>query len=242
MEHDKATHVLFAGLHEPCAADVSAAVAPTAVYTVQDTVEFKTLTEAILAALAAGEKEEMVAKLTDLETAWDAREDILKPKDAVTWALLDKTLDKAISSLHRSKIDLPKGKTALEDLLKNGQATKQPAHVWRCLVGWHRILIGRVKPLEQFHGYWRVRYLGLPKNQLELTLKAVAYNLKRRREIVYQAITEATPLAGEIEVDESYSGGRRKGKRGCGVAGKVPLFGLLKRTIRWSSPTPRPRP
>ena len=152
MEHDKATHVLFAGLHEPCAADVSAAVAPTAVYTVQDTVEFKTLTEAILAALAAGEKEEMIAKLTDLETAWDAREDILKPKDAVTWALLDKTLDKAISSLHRSKIDLPKGKTALEDLLKNGQATKQPAHVWRCLVGWHRILIRRVKPLEQFHG------------------------------------------------------------------------------------------
>ena len=87
-----------------------------------------------------------------------------------------------------------------------------------------------------------MRYLGLPKNQLELMLKAVAYNLKRRREIVYQAITEATPLAGEIEVDESYSGGRRKGKCGCGVAGKVPVFGLLKRTIRWSSPTPRPRP
>lgn len=63
-----ATHVLFAGLHEPHAADASAAVAPTAVYTVQDTAEFKTLTEATLAALAAGKKEEMVAKLTDLET------------------------------------------------------------------------------------------------------------------------------------------------------------------------------
>jgi len=32
---------------------------------------------------------------------------------------------------------------------------------------------------KQWQGYRRVRYLGLAKNQLELTLKAVAYNLKR---------------------------------------------------------------
>jgi len=36
-------------------------------------------------------------------------------------------------------------------------------------------------------------------------------------------------ISGEIEVDESYFGGRRKGKRGRGAAGKVPVFGLLKR-------------
>ena len=110
------------------AADAPAAAAPAAVYTVQETAEFKTLTEATLAALAAGKKEEMVAKLTDLETAWDAKADVLTPKDATTWALLDKTLDKAISSLRSSKTDLTKGKAALEDLLKKlGQATKQPA-------------------------------------------------------------------------------------------------------------------
>lgn len=34
---------------------------------------------------------------------------------------------------------------------------------------------------------------------------------------------------GEVEVDESYFGGRRKGKRGRGAAGKVPVFGILKR-------------
>ena len=34
---------------------------------------------------------------------------------------------------------------------------------------------------------------------------------------------------GEIEADESYFGGRRKGKRGRGAAGKIPVFGLLKR-------------
>ena len=34
---------------------------------------------------------------------------------------------------------------------------------------------------------------------------------------------------GEIEADESYFGGIRKGKRGRGTAGKVAIFGLLKR-------------
>ena len=36
-------------------------------------------------------------------------------------------------------------------------------------------------------------------------------------------------FGGEIEVDESYFGGTRKGKRGRGAGGKVPVFGLLKR-------------
>ena len=34
---------------------------------------------------------------------------------------------------------------------------------------------------------------------------------------------------GEIELDESYFGGIRKGKRGCGAGGKTAVFGLLKR-------------
>lgn len=50
------------------------------------------------------------------------------------------------------------------------------------------------------------------------------------REVIAQKLAEQTPfLAGEVEVDESYFGGRRKGKRGRGAAGKVPVFGLLKR-------------
>jgi len=34
---------------------------------------------------------------------------------------------------------------------------------------------------------------------------------------------------GEVELDESYFGGARKGKRGRGAGGKVAVFGLLKR-------------
>jgi transposase len=56
-----------------------------------------------------------------------------------------------------------------------------------------------------------------------------AYYDHRLREIIYQAIADDVPFTGEVEVDESYFGGRRKGKRGRGAAGKVPVFGLLKR-------------
>ena len=37
-------------------------------------------------------------------------------------------------------------------------------------------------------------------------------------------------LDGEVEVDESYFGGVRKGRRGRGAGGKVAVFGLLKRS------------
>jgi transposase len=58
-----------------------------------------------------------------------------------------------------------------------------------------------------------------------------AYYFHRLREIIaYELARESDEVfAGEIEVDESYFGGRRKGKRGRGAAGKVPVFGLLKR-------------
>ena len=56
-----------------------------------------------------------------------------------------------------------------------------------------------------------------------------SYYFHRLRELIFKAVEDNTPFSGEIEVDESYFGGRRKGKRGRGAAGKVPVFGLLKR-------------
>lgn len=43
----------------------------------------------------------------------------------------------------------------------------------------------------------------------------------RLREIIAIQIEDESPFKGEIEVDESYFGGHRKGKRGRGAAGKV---------------------
>ena len=60
---------------------------------------------------------------------------------------------------------------------------------------------------------------------------SAAFYFHRLREVIaseLEAENEAM-FGGEIEVDESYFGGKRKGKRGRGAAGKLPVFGLLNR-------------
>ncbi len=48
--------------------------------------------------------------------------------------------------------------------------------------------------------------------------------------IDYHLSLEADELFdGEVELDESYFGGVRKGKRGRGAAGKTAVFSILKR-------------
>ena len=61
-----------------------------------------------------------------------------------------------------------------------------------------------------------------------VNFKSAAYYFKRLRELIVMHQPHLR-LSGEVEVDESYFGGRRKGKRGRGAGGKVAVFGLLKR-------------
>ena len=56
-----------------------------------------------------------------------------------------------------------------------------------------------------------------------------AYYFHRLRLLIFQNSPHLEMFDGEIEVDDSYFGGHRKGKRGRGAAGKVAVFGLLKR-------------
>ena len=58
-----------------------------------------------------------------------------------------------------------------------------------------------------------------------------AYFYPRLGEIIADELEHESHAVfdGEIEVDESYFGGVRKGKRGRGAASKIPVFGLLKR-------------
>jgi transposase len=64
-----------------------------------------------------------------------------------------------------------------------------------------------------------------------VNFKTACYYFQRLREIIAAELEAESSevFDGEIEVDESYFGGTRKGKRGRGAAGKVPVFGLLKR-------------
>ena len=59
---------------------------------------------------------------------------------------------------------------------------------------------------------------------------AALFYRKIRHIIMFHLDRDAIEVfQGQIELDESYLGGARKGKRGRGAAGKVIVFGLLKR-------------
>ena len=58
---------------------------------------------------------------------------------------------------------------------------------------------------------------------------AVRFFHKLREKIALKQQHRSEQFCGKIELDESYFGGSRKGKRGRGAAGKVAVFGLLKR-------------
>ena|SRR3984893_525213 len=66
---------------------------------------------------------------------------------------------------------------------------------------------------------------------IEVNFKSACYYYQRLREIIaLQMEQEAHEIfGGEVEIDESYFGGHRKGIRGRSPIGKVPVFGLLKR-------------
>jgi transposase len=80
--------------------------------------------------------------------------------------------------------------------------------------------------------------------ELELSVRKIAQQLRLSYNAAYKAVhtiraailAHSTDgdvfLSGEVEVDESYFGGKRKGKRGRGAAGKVPVFGILEREGR----------
>jgi len=65
--------------------------------------------------------------------------------------------------------------------------------------------------------------LGLAYNTVHKAFTTV------RKAVLAHAEDAEAYFNGEIELDESYFGGRRKGARGRGAAGKVPVFGILER-------------
>jgi len=72
------------------------------------------------------------------------------------------------------------------------------------------------------------KYTGIHRNTVNRFFKKV------RIKIAESSTKDITPLTGEIELDESYFGGKRKGMRGRGSANKQIVFGILERhgTVR----------
>ena len=68
-------------------------------------------------------------------------------------------------------------------------------------------------------------FLGLNRNTINRFYKLF------REKISKYCATQGV-LVGEIELDESYFGGKFKGKRGRGSENKIPVFGVLKRNSK----------
>ena len=79
--------------------------------------------------------------------------------------------------------------------------------------------------------------LEIPANKATRDL-GFGYNIVRtkymhnRQDIARYLQKQFNRLSGEIECDESYFGGKRKGPRGRGSAGKIKVFGMLERQGR----------
>lgn len=75
--------------------------------------------------------------------------------------------------------------------------------------------------------------LEVPANKAAKAIKINRHSAERIYHIIRLSLAieceKESPFNGEVEIDESYFGGHRKGMRGRGAAGKIPVFGLLKR-------------
>ena len=86
------------------------------------------------------------------------------------------------------------------------------------------------REIEILKGFYQLVPAYRLAQDLGVDVKVVSRVYQRLREALFHLTElEAGRLKGEIELDEAYFGGRRKGKRGRGAAGKSVVFGLLER-------------
>ncbi len=64
------------------------------------------------------------------------------------------------------------------------------------------------------------------QRELEVTYKTAWRIFNQIRKLFSE---EISPLSGQVEVDETYIGGKRTGKRGRGASGKTAVMGLVER-------------
>ena len=89
------------------------------------------------------------------------------------------------------------------------------------------------REIEILKGFYQLQPAYRLAQDLGVDTKVITRVYQRLREALFHVTElEGGKLKGEIELDEAYFGGRRKGKRGRGAAGKSIVFGLLERDGR----------
>jgi transposase len=90
--------------------------------------------------------------------------------------------------------------------------TRTPISKWICAIGLFKVGVSANQLKDEIHVTYKVAWQMLAKI---------------RKAIKGDPLTDQ--LSGHIAVDETYFGGKRKGKRGRGAAGKTPVIGIIQR-------------
>ncbi|MEA1798308.1 MULTISPECIES: COG4705 family protein [Rhodococcus] len=101
-------HEALASEEETGTAAASATLTPgqvSAVFPSTDIANFRTITQDTLTKVQAGDHTGAVARIKDLETAWDDDETSLRPLDATAWGALDGRIDSVLKSVRASTPD-----------------------------------------------------------------------------------------------------------------------------------------
>jgi uncharacterized protein YceK len=89
----------------------------TAKFPPADVTAFRAIVTDTLAKVQTGDQAGAVARITDLETAWDDAQDRLEPMDPTGWGVIDGKIDQALKAVRTSAPDPAKEKQSLNDLL-----------------------------------------------------------------------------------------------------------------------------
>lgn len=74
---------------------------------------------------------------------------------------------------------------------------------------------------------------GISAKQIERETGVTYKTAWRMCKLIRERLDEdSDPMSGKVEIDESYFGGRRPGKRGRGAGGKTPVMGMVERDGR----------
>lgn len=90
----------------------------TAKFPPADVAAFRTIVSDTLAKVQAGDQAGAVARITDLESAWDQAQDRLQPLDPTGWEYLDGKIDHALKAVRAASPDPAAEKQSLNDLAR----------------------------------------------------------------------------------------------------------------------------
>jgi uncharacterized membrane-anchored protein len=114
--HGTAAALEEEGPAAPAVTAMPAGQSATAKFPPADVAGFRTIVTDTLAKVQAGDQAGAVARITDLETAWDNAQDRLQPMDPAGWESLDRKIDKALKAVRTPSPDPATEKQTLSDL------------------------------------------------------------------------------------------------------------------------------